>query len=186
MLSLIRTSLIGISCGFPSSIVSFHSHMTTATVGSAMPLFLSPFFLNFTNMKGSTFPPHDFLLYMPEHFWLSIWFCDRSAMETYRACSLHTSVTSIALTAVVAVNSSSARLRAHDFMLPRELRTACGADGGGFVALRTERRRWIGLGVVYSFSVPIELSCESLVCVVDVRLAQLARPRRQGSLRNGH
>lgn len=24
---------------------------------------------NFTRMKGSTLPPHDFLLYMPEHCW---------------------------------------------------------------------------------------------------------------------
>lgn len=64
----ILTSSTAISVGLPKSSESFHSQMTTPTVGSSISLFWSPFFRNLTRMNGSTFPPQDFLLYMPEHF----------------------------------------------------------------------------------------------------------------------
>jgi len=51
--------------------------MTTATVGSFMSLFAS-LLINLMLTKGSTLPPQDFLLYMPEHFWASS--CDWSAL----------------------------------------------------------------------------------------------------------
>lgn len=71
--------------------------MTTPTVGSSISLFWSPLFRNLTRMNGSTFPPHDFLLYMPEHF------CASSRVR----------VTSIAATAVNVDSSSSPILRSH-------------------------------------------------------------------------
>ena len=59
---------------FPNSEESFHSHTMTLTVGSLSSLFLSVS-TNLTSMNGSTGPPQDFLLYMPEHFCCSRWVC---------------------------------------------------------------------------------------------------------------
>lgn len=114
------TSLTPTSSGFPRRSVSFHSQMTTPTVGSSTSLFLSPFFRNLTNMKGSTLPPQDFLLYMPEHFWPSFWL----------------SVMSMAATAVTLDSSSRAKAR-HGFMLPQGFRPA--GVAGGLPGARLQR-----------------------------------------------
>jgi len=61
-----RTSLgFSADIGFPMRFLSCHSNTTTLTIGSASPS--SFVFKNLTSMKGSTGPPHDFRLYMPEH-----------------------------------------------------------------------------------------------------------------------
>jgi len=64
---------------------SCHSKMTMLTRGS--PSSFDSSFMNFVRMKGSTDPPHDFRLYMPEHrcrfasscFWLTV--SKQSSME---------------------------------------------------------------------------------------------------------
>ena len=138
-----HTSFTGKSEGAPRSKVSFHSQTTTLTVWSLIPSFFFGSFMNLTSMKGSTLPPHDFLLYMPLDFGSACCPCvtHGPAFSSYLHfwVSLSDSVTSIAATAVTVVNSSRARLRSRAFILPRcEASWRSWRRAWGFTALQAE------------------------------------------------
>ena len=93
-----RTSSGLSGTGLPNKFLSWYSNMTRLT-GSSMAF---GFCLNMTWMKGSTEPPHDFLLYMPEH---------RCVLSSFWSYAHISRCSSFPIFSSVHVYAASARLR---------------------------------------------------------------------------